>query len=208
MRLLMTPENLTSATETLRRRGLLYCWCAARCWWCCSARAPTLFGAPFAQRAARRSRRLLKELEIARFLPVGDVAAVAPPLLALEREPGREHLLAHHLPRQRIGLERVQRLLERARQQAHPELGERLVRLEIHVVPMGLAGVEALLDALETGRQHHRDAEIGIAGAVGDAQLHATASQRNPQGIGPVVPAVADEHRRPGETGCAAADDQ
>src|SRR5688500_4535557 len=102
-----------------------------------------------------------------------DLHAVVLPLLALDLDEALERVLAERAQDQ-LGLGRdLDRLAQRLGKLLDPALGALLRGQVVEVLLHRLGQLVALLDALESGVQHPREAQVGIAGGVGTAQLSA-----------------------------------
>jgi len=149
-----------------------------------------------------------EKFQVALVFPVGDVGVVVLPFLAFEIGVGAVHQRPHHRLAQRVALKGVNRFLQGAGQQVDAQVVEFRQGVVVHVFPVGIAGVEPLLDALQPRREHHRRPQIQIGGNVGGATLHPSPREGNPQHVGAVVIAIADVDRCPSEARHAALADQ
>ena len=75
-----------------------------------------------------------------------------------------------------VGLERVERLVERCRDGG--DVRELLRRELVEVAVDRLAGVQLPLDPVQPGHQHRREGEVGIGERVGRTELHSFGLRR------------------------------
>ena len=86
-----------------------------------------------------------------------------------------------------------------------PRAATGLGRQHVQVVAVGLARVEAAVDAVEPGGQLDRHGQVRVGRAVAGPVLH-PAAVGDAEHLGPVVPAVGGVGRRPGGAGIRRAD--
>src|SRR5215217_9523487 len=143
----------------------------------------------------------LEKREITIDLPGGDLVVVVPPLRRFELDVGALQLRPERRLHGGIRVKGLDGFEERARKRVYPQLPELLVVLEVHVEANRIARIDLVLDAVEAGMEVCGRRQVGVARRVDGAAFHARARQRNSKHVGPVVPAVRPEDRRPRKAG-------
>ena len=139
-----------------------------RIWW-----PSSLASADRPPRPAAAHRVRLEHRQVAVELPLGDLHPVVLPLLPLDLDVAVEDVLAEGAEHQlRLGRQ-LDRLAQRLGQLLDSQLLPLLRTDVVEVLLHRLGQLVALLDALEAGREQDREGQVGVAGRVGTAQLHA-----------------------------------
>src|SRR6266545_4455853 len=139
------------------------------------------------------------EVELPRVRAQADRVDLA---LALVADPGLDHVGGEDVALEHEGvvlLQRVERLVERARDLRHS--GQLLGRQLVEVLVERAEGLDLVADPVQTGHQHGRERQVGVAGRVGDPELDplgpgAARVQRDPGGGRAVALRVHQVDRR------------